>query len=73
MTAKTLTLSDHTRIELLLGVDGLFRGLGDITVRGVPLRNGGVPLRFHSESRQVHRALVRATWELGARSPATRS
>jgi hypothetical protein len=50
MTTKTLTLSDHTRIELLVSAAGLFRGFGDITVRGVPLRNGGVPLRFQLDT-----------------------
>jgi hypothetical protein len=50
MTTKTLILSDLTRIELLLSADGLFRGLGDITVRGVPLRNGAVPLRFQLDT-----------------------
>ena len=50
MITKPLTLSDHTRIELLLGPDGLFRGLGDIRVRGVPLRNGAAPLRFQLDT-----------------------
>jgi hypothetical protein len=47
---KTLTLSDHTRIELLLSADGQFRGLGAVTARGVPLRNGAVPLRFQLDT-----------------------
>jgi hypothetical protein len=50
MTTKMLTLSDHTRIELLLSADGLFRGLGAITVRGVPLRDGAVPLRVQLDT-----------------------
>jgi hypothetical protein len=50
MNTKTLLLSDHTRIELLLSADGLFPGLGAITVRGVPLRNGAVPLRFQFDT-----------------------
>ncbi len=50
MNTKSIALADHTRIELLLGPDGLFRGLGAITVRGVPLRNGAVPLRFQLDT-----------------------
>ena len=47
---KILTLSDHTRIELLVSADGQFHGLGDITVSGVPVRNGTVPLRFQLDT-----------------------
>ena len=50
MTTKTLLLSDHTRIELLLSEDGQFRGLGAISVRGVPLRNRAVPIRFQLDT-----------------------
>jgi hypothetical protein len=50
MTIKSLTLSDHTRIELLLSADGNFRGLGAVIVRGVPLRNCAVPLRFQLDT-----------------------
>jgi hypothetical protein len=50
MSAQSLTLADHTRLDLLLGPDDLCRGLGDVRVRGVPLRHGGVPLCFQLDT-----------------------
>ena len=45
-----VTLLGDIRIELLISPDGFFRGLGAITVRGVPLRNAEVPLRIQMDT-----------------------
>jgi hypothetical protein len=46
----TVTLPGDIRIELLISPDGFFRGIGAITVRGVPLRNAEVPLRIQMDT-----------------------
>jgi len=40
-----ITLGTNTRVELLVSETGEFRGLGTVTVEGVPLRSAAVPLR----------------------------